>query len=336
MDIDKILIDICYTKHTQGKLVLNPWRTRKIEACCPMIREYLMTRYEDADSLQEALVRTRYHIDVRPTCPVCGKKVKFVGKGDSLYRKHCSVRCSSLDKEVQRKLKSTNIQKYGTEAPLSSITIREKSKRTCLERYGVEYSFQSENNKAKSKETLIRKYGVDNAMKSAEVQAKYRETCTRKYGADNPSKNPSIMSKGISTRINNNTWSTSAPEKRLYSYIKEKFPDVKREHVDKARYPWHCDFYIPSLDLFIEYNGHWTHGKHPYSIYDIEDQKIEDQKIVEEWKARYKDGEHPMYLHAIEIWTVKDVMKRQTARRNNLYYREFWNLTEAMQFIDTL
>ena len=29
------------------------------------------------------------------------------------------------------------------------------------------------------------------------------------------------------------------------------------------RYPFACDFYISSLDLFIECNYHWTHGGKP-------------------------------------------------------------------------
>ena len=41
------------------------------------------------------------------------------------------------------------------------------------------------------------------------------------------------------------------------------------------RYPFACDFYISSLDLFIECNYHWTHGGKPYE--GTED----DKQIVE-------------------------------------------------------
>ena len=44
----------------------------------------------------------------------------------------------------------------------------------------------------------------------------------------------------------------------MYNNIKTQFSD--------NRYPFLCDFYIEKLDLFIEYNGHWTHGSHPFDI----------------------------------------------------------------------
>ena len=40
--------------------------------------------------------------------------------------------------------------------------------------------------------------------------------------------------------------------------------DVKTEYKEE-RYPYHCDVYIPSKDLFIELNLFFTHGGHPYS-----------------------------------------------------------------------
>lgn len=35
--------------------------------------------------------------------------------------------------------------------------------------------------------------------------------------------------------------------------------DVVRQYRD-PRYPFFCDFYVRSLDLFVECNFHWTHG----------------------------------------------------------------------------
>ena len=57
-------------------------------------------------------------------------------------------------------------------------------------------------------------------------------------------------------------------------FLKERYPDVITQYKDD-RYPFACDFYIPSLDLFIECNYHWTHGGKPYE--GTED----DKQIVE-------------------------------------------------------
>lgn len=36
----------------------------------------------------------------------------------------------------------------------------------------------------------------------------------------------------------------------------------------------------------------------------------------------------------IEGWTISDVHKRETAKRNNLNFYEFWDLNNAKKFIN--
>lgn len=129
----------------------------------------------------------------------------------------------------------------------------------------------------------------------------------------------------------NNTWSSSKEEKILYNYIKQYFPDVITQYNKDIRYPYNCDFYIPLLDYFIELNGMWTHGKHPYNP-----NSLQDKQKIEKWKLKFNNGEHPMYLSAIENWTITDVKKRETAKENNLNYKEVWSLEEGKKFIDDL
>ena len=58
-------------------------------------------------------------------------------------------------------------------------------------------------------------------------------------------------------------------------------------------YPFHCDFYIPSLNLYIEYNGSWTHGKHPFDSLSKE-----DQNRLKEMKAKAVNSKY--YNNAIK------------------------------------
>ena len=115
----------------------------------------------------------------------------------------------------------------------------------------------------------------------------------------------------------------------MYVYINSKFPSVIRQNKDKERYPWQCDFYIPELDYFIELNGTWTHGKHPYNP------NSEDKALLEKMQAKALSG-HKYYLNAIKTWTIYDVNKRETAKRNNLNFKEVWSLQEGKEFIDDL
>ena len=266
-------------------------------------------------------------------------------------------------KQALEKMKETIKEKYGTEFFYQSNHFKEKSKQTCLEKYGVtngggskqalekmketnlkrrgvEYVFQDKDIREKMRESLIKKYGVDHNLKSKEIQEIIKQTNLKLYGCENPMQNEAIIQKGIDTKRKNHTFNVSKPEEELYLYIKEKIPSVIRQYQD-YRYSWSdklnrihhylCDFYIPELDLFIEFNGFPCHGPHSYNS----DSK-EDQELVEKWKLRYKKGKHPLYKRMINGWTISDVKKRKIAKENNLNYYEFWTLEEAKKFIDNL
>ena len=232
----------------------------------------------------------------------------------------------------------TCIYKYGVSRPAKLTIVQEKTKETCRSKYGTDYAWQSNKVKEKIKETCKEKYGVDNVLKSKEIKEKIKETCKEKYGVeyfcqssefkDYMKENyENIQCKINNTKKRNHTFNSSKIEDELYSYIKEKFPDIKRQYRDKERYPYNCDFYIPSLDYFIELQGHWTHGEHPYNS-----NSIEDQNKVEKWKSKHKR----YYDLGIKCWTIKDVEKRECAKKHNLNFKEVWSLKEGKEFVDTI
>ena len=266
------------------------------------------------------------------------------------------------------KYKQTCLEKYGVDNPNKSYKIREKTKQTCLKKYGCNcginynktkktklkrYGDEYYSNRDKYKQTCLEKYGVDNSAKDKTIINKTKQTCLEKYGCVSPTQNINIFKKvkdttfrnyGVyyisqseyikqkiyETKKRNNTFNTSKPEEELFIYIKNKFPDVKRQYKDK-RYPWKCDFYIPKLDCFIEYNGFHTHGTHKY-----DKNSKQDNNIVQLWKQRYNNGEHPLYMAMINTWTNSDVKKRNMAIKENLNFHEFWNLNDAKLYIDSL
>ena len=68
--------------------------------------------------------------------------------------------------------------------------------------------------------------------------------------------------------------------------------------------------------MFIEIQGNWTHGKHPFNKNDKD-----DLNIVEKWKSK----KSKYYNKAIHDWTVRDVIKRQIAKENGLNYIEIFS-----------
>ena len=171
---------------------------------------------------------------------------------------------------------------------------KEKFRETCLSRYGVEYPMMHQKIKEKAMSSHLKHQGFVGFMFTDAFRKKSQET-----------------------KRKNGTFNTSKIQDELYLKLKEKFgeKDVEEEYRDN-RYPFHCDFYIKSLNLFIELNAFWTHGKHWF-----DENSEDDIKKLNEWKQ--KDTE--FYQNAIETWTERDVKKRECARKNNLNYVVLWN-----------
>lgn len=68
----------------------------------------------------------------------------------------------------------------------------------------------------------------------------------------------------------------------------------------------------------------------------------EDQLKKVDWlkmksnELSYKNKRKNMYKIAIEVWTIRDPLKRETARKNNLNWIEFFTLDEFMNWYNSL
>ena len=188
----------------------------------------------------------------------------------------------SQSQEVLAKRKETNLARYGVDTFMQSSEFREKAKQTMQQKYGVDYTLQSEELKSKIKMTNLNKYGYTNPQQNLQVQDKTKQTNLERYGVEYLAQNKeisnkqqetykkhmqslfgvdhhfqleSIQQKVYQTKMINHTWSSSEPEEEFYQYLLTKYnkTDIKRQYKD-TRYPFMCDFYIKSLDLFIELN----------------------------------------------------------------------------------
>ena len=242
-------------------------------------------------------------------------------------------------KEIQNKVKQTFLSKYGVEYIMQSNIFREKSKETCLkkygvkhitqanifkqkvketclEKYGVEYIMQSDIFKQKSKQTCLEKYGVEYPFQADIFKEKSKQTCLLHYGVQYPAQNKEIMLKTFDSRIKNKTSKFSKKEDEIFNYLITIDNDTKRQYYSEL-YPFHCDFYLPNFEVYIEYQGMWTHGLHPFD----KDNK-DDIEILNKWEIKAETSK--FYRSAIKNWTITDPLKRQTAKNNNLNYLEIF------------
>ena len=126
------------------------------------------------------------------------------------------------------------------------------------------------------------------------------------------------IQKGIDTKRKNKSFNVSKQEELMYEQLVNEYgyDDVIRQYVDKERYPFPCDFYIKSQDLFIEYNGTIEHNREPFDSNNenhIEQLEVFTQRAIQA-------GEKSRYWNIIKVWTERDPLKLRTMRENNLNF----------------
>ena len=183
------------------------------------------------------------------------------------------------------KARQTNINRYGGPAPMCDKTIQDKTKNTNLKKYGTSWNITSDYHNLIAEQTRIQKH-------------------------ENPDLRTVILEDGTKR------YADSYEEKLIFTAIHSKYPDVIIHHRDE-KYPWVCDFYIPSTQTYIEYQGTWKHGFEPFD--ECNSKHIEKLAL---WKSKMK--EHNNYKAAVETWSIKDPKKRLVAKQNNVKLVEIW------------
>lgn len=163
-----------------------------------------------------------------------------------------------------------------------------------LEKYGVEYVWEREDVKEQKRKTNIERYGTEKGWASTEEG--------RKRISDIHS-DSEYQKREIETKRRNNSFNKSIKEEYFYQMLLTLFEgdDILRQY-RSDKYPFNCDFYIQSVDTYIECNFHWTHGKLPF-----DKDSILCQEKLSKWKEKSESSE--FYKCAIDVWTRRDVEK---------------------------
>lgn len=209
-------------------------------------------------------------------------------------KKTYGTTCVLISTYGKEQIKKTSQRKYGTDSPNSAEIVKQNKVLAIQERYG---------------ENIVNVFQLQ-AVKDI-VQSKFEES----------------IKKCNATKKKRGTFNSSSSEKLIFEHLCKLFPNDVEQQYRSDKYPFNCDFYIKSLDLYIECNFHWTHGGHFFDAANLD-----DQAKVQKWK----DKGTKFYDNAVNTWTVRDVKKQQTAIDNNLNYLMFWSVQEALSWIQQL
>lgn len=239
--------------------------------------------------------------------------VDWGGQTD-FHREQMRKQWSEHRDELVEAIRQGNIEKYGVPYYQQTAEARdaqsrrmledahrraEVARQTMLERYGVEHWMQVFENAQKAHEVAIsnlrNNHGVDYLRQLSERGLSFQDA---------------TLGSGLS--------STSATELHILECLIVVFgvEDVEWQWSEDSRYPFTCDFYIRSRDLFIELNGTWTHGGHWYR---------EDSEADVALRNTWFDKSMRYYDNAIVNWCSRDVRKRDAAREAALNYVVFWD-----------
>ena len=276
-------------------------------------------------------------------CKECVRKIAGVNAQKSLLslskqlkyeinekRKNTSLLRYGVDnitklEKTKKQIEKTNILRYGCKCPLQNKDIKEKTKQTNLKLYGSEIYSGTNDWKEKINKTSLEKYGTLYPNQSEIVKTNIKKSCIKHFGVDNYRKTdenkrrantPEVIQKAIDTKKKRHTLNTSKVEQLFKKYLNNNFANNFEYNYKSELYPFNCDFYIKSLDLYIEIQGNWTHGDHPF-----DENNENDLKRLEYMKSKNSG----YYQNAIETWTIRDINKRNIAKQNNLNYLEIFS-----------
>ena len=149
-----------------------------IQRMYPDFFEFIEEYYWQYDFL-EALYLACNNLSNPPSCPVCGKTLKYRNNG---YPTYCSSKCVGIG--TKEKAAATNLEKYGTKSFLTTNKCKQALKDTNLKKYGVEHHFNSKEVQYGIKKTILKKYGVDNALKLESAKQALKVANLKKYGVE--------------------------------------------------------------------------------------------------------------------------------------------------------
>jgi len=213
-------------------------------------------------------ISAQYNVVLRYQCDFC-KEVYERRPANASHSSSgltfCSRKCRGESIRVGREgyvlTKKKMLELHGVENTMQLKETRDKIKKTLMERYGVENPSHSEEFKEKRKRTHLEKYGHEETFQSPKILAKREATWMKKYGQKDPRNQPHLQeiakTKSLEAMMTSPQKWSSKIENSFAETLASEYGEVIRQ---KRVNGWPIDFYIPSIDTYVQLDGVYWHG----------------------------------------------------------------------------
>lgn len=261
---------------------------------------------------------------------------------DAAHVAQASVDADERERRVE-KARETSRERYGVDHhsktdefkskmstymsdPENKARIHAKTVETSRDRYGEDYYAKTDEGRRRASESMARRMtdpaykehvraGLSVAMMERWSDPDFVNHMKVAIGAG--LRKPEAQDRRAETVRRHKPDGVTNLEQCVHGLLVERFGegDVVAQWRD-SRYPFTCDFYVRSRDLFVEVNAHWTHGHHWFDASCARDIATRDG-----WIANRND----YYGAAAKAWCERDVAKREAARAAGLNYVVLWD-----------
>ncbi len=169
-------------------------------------------------------------------------------------------------KERIKKVKKTNLERYGVEQPLKSQVFKDKLKQTNKEKYGFDNPFQSPQIMEKIKQTNMKKYGFENPSQSPDIAEKKLKTSFRKKEYTFPSGRKDLIQGFENLALDELLQKELIEENDIITCVKD-VPEIWYHDEAGKKHRHFVDIFISSQNRCIEVKSTWTADKKQDNIY---------------------------------------------------------------------
>ena len=167
----------------------------------------------------------------------------------------------SKSEEIKEKKKNTTLEHYGVNSPFKSPELRECTAQTYFEKYGVRTLYCSQIPQLREKQvaTHLERYGYSYSFENPEIRAHAVDSIRERFGVDYAWQSSKVRGKILDSLIANGNIFTSNHELKFYERLKKIFGEENVTHQIKI-HKWPIDFYVKSLDAYVQFDGRYWHG----------------------------------------------------------------------------